>query len=208
MFIFKQMSTLKQYWVIDIESTYFFQYCFNVVLSTLKQSWLTCVGSTFIFNQISTMKQHWLIDFESTWFYRRCLNVALHVETTSINIRRFNFHFQPNNIDVFAGKELHLIFFGTTQLAKNFAYVIKKIWINEGCSEPEHPLCSSSSADVMPDTAAHTFRSESTSNNSKTRNMREPVSFTTVTIKDDSKTKLEDIRMTNLNRIPHQYKFY
>ena len=31
--------------------------------------------------------------------------------------------------------------------------------------------------------------------------MREPVSFTTVTIKDDFKTKLEDLRMTNLNRI-------
>ena len=53
----------------------------------------------------------------------------------------------------------------------------------------------------MSNTAAHTFRSESTSNNSKTRNMREPVSFTTVTIKDDFKTKLEDLRMTNLYRI-------
>ena len=62
--------------------------------------------------------------------------------------------------------------------------------MNEGCSgieknkilEPEHPLCSSSS-DVMPNIAAHTFSSEGTSqnSNSKTRNMREPVSIKTVT---------------------------
>ena len=31
--------------------------------------------------------------------------------------------------------------------------------------------------------------------------MREPVSVTTVTTKDDFKTKLKDIRITNLNRI-------
>ena len=48
---------------------------------------------------------------------------------------------------------------------------------------------------------AHTFSSEGTSNNSKNRNMREPVSITTVTTKDDFKTKLKDVRMTNLNRI-------
>ena len=53
----------------------------------------------------------------------------------------------------------------------------------------------------MPNTQAHTFSSEGTSNNSKTRNMREPVSTTTVTSKDDFKTKLKDIRIANLNRI-------
>ena len=80
--------------------------------------------------------------------------------------------------------------------------------MNEGCFgikkngilEPEHPLCSSSS-NVMPNIEAHTFSSEGTSNNSKTRNMREPVSITTVTTKDDFKTKLKDIRITNLNCI-------
>ena len=43
-------------------------------------------------------------------------------------------------------------------------------------------MCSSSS-DVMPNIAAHTFSSEGTSqnSNSKTRNMREPVSIKTVT---------------------------
>ena len=46
--------------------------------------------------------------------------------------------------------------------------------------EPEHPLFSSSS-DVMPKIAAHTFSSEGTSNNSQTRNMQETVSITTVT---------------------------
>ena len=61
-------------------------------------------------------------------------------------------------------------------------------------------MCSSRS-DVMPNTENHTFSSEGTSNNSKTRNMREPVSTTTVTSKDDFKTKLKDIRIANLNRI-------
>ena len=80
--------------------------------------------------------------------------------------------------------------------------------MNEGCSsikknrilEPEHPLCSSSS-DIMPKIATHIFSSKGTSNNSQTRNMREPVSITTDTIKNDFKTKLKDIRITNLNRI-------
>ena len=39
------------------------------------------------------------------------------------------------------------------------------------------------------------------SNNSKTRNMRDRVSITTVASKDDFKTKLKDIRIANLNRI-------
>ena len=61
-------------------------------------------------------------------------------------------------------------------------------------------MCSSSS-DVMPNIENHTFSSEGTSNNSKTRNMREPLSITTVTSKDDFKTKLKDIRIDfNLNR--------
>ena len=54
--------------------------------------------------------------------------------------------------------------------------------MNRGCYgikknrilEPEHPLYSPSS-DVMPKIATHTFSSKSTSNNSQTRNMQEPV---------------------------------
>ena len=80
--------------------------------------------------------------------------------------------------------------------------------MNEGCSgieknrilEPEHTLCSSCS-DVMPNISAHTLSSEGRSNNSKIRNMREPVSINTVTTNDNFKTKLKDIRITNLNRI-------
>ena len=53
----------------------------------------------------------------------------------------------------------------------------------------------------MPNIEAHTFSSEDTTSNYKTRNMREPVSITTVTTKDDCKTKLNDKRITNLNRI-------
>ena len=53
----------------------------------------------------------------------------------------------------------------------------------------------------MPNIENHTFSSEGTSNNSKTRNIREPLSITTVTSKDDFKTKLKDVRIDfNLNR--------
>ena len=105
-------------------------------------------------------------------------------------------------------KRLHLNYSAKAQLAKNFENVIKKIWMNERCSgieknrilELENPLYLSSS-NVMPKMAAHTFSSECTSNNSKTRNMREPVSITTVTTKNNFKAKLKDIRIRNLNRI-------
>ena len=50
----------------------------------------------------------------------------------------------------------------------------------------------SSSSDVMHKIAAHTSSLEGTSNNSRTRNLRKPVSITTVTTKD---------HLTNLNRI-------
>ena len=53
----------------------------------------------------------------------------------------------------------------------------------------------------MPNIENHTFSSEGTSNNSKTRNMREPVSIITVTSNEDFKTKLKDIRIASLNRI-------
>ena len=61
-------------------------------------------------------------------------------------------------------------------------------------------MCSSSS-DVRPNIESHTFSSDGISNNSETRNMRESVSLTTVTAKDDFKTKLKDIRITNLTPI-------
>ena len=60
---------------------------------------------------------------------------------------------------------------------------------------------SSSSSNVIPKIATHTISFEGTSKNSQTRNMREPVSITTVTAKDDFKTKLKDIRITNSNLI-------
>ena len=53
----------------------------------------------------------------------------------------------------------------------------------------------------MPNMENHTFSSKGTSNSSKTRNIREPLSITTVTSKDDFKTKLKDTRIANLNRI-------
>ena len=53
----------------------------------------------------------------------------------------------------------------------------------------------------MSNISTDTFSSEGTSNNSKIRNMRELVSINTVTTNDDFKTKLKDIRISNLNRI-------
>ena len=97
-------------------------------------------------------------------------------------------------------KGLHLNFSRTTQLAQNFANIINSSIEKNRIVEPEHSLCSSCS-DVMPNISAHTFFSEGTSNNSKIRNMREPVSISTVTTNDDFKTKLKDIKITNLNRI-------
>ena len=53
----------------------------------------------------------------------------------------------------------------------------------------------------MPNIENHTFSTEDTSNNSKTRNMRDQVSITTVASKDGFKTKPKDMRIANLNRI-------
>ena len=73
--------------------------------------------------------------------------------------------------------------------------------MNERCSgikknrilEPKHPLRSSGS-DVIPKIETHTFSSKGTSNNSQIRNMREPVSITTDTIKNDFKVGLSRSR--------------
>ena len=62
-------------------------------------------------------------------------------------------------------------------------------------------LCAHQVSDIMPNIENHTFSSEGTSNNYKTRNMREPVSIITVTSNEDFKTKLKDIRIASLNRI-------
>ena len=51
-----------------------------------------CVDSTFLFNLISTLKQHW-INVTLSMLFQRCF---VNVETMSLNMRRFNFHFQPN----------------------------------------------------------------------------------------------------------------
>ena len=50
------------------------------------------IDSTFLYNQISTLKRHW-IDVILSMLLRRCF---VNVQTTSIKIRRLNFHFQPN----------------------------------------------------------------------------------------------------------------
>ena len=82
------------------------QSCFNAVSSTSKQRRWTNVSSTFNVNQISTLKQQWFIDVESTPWINIILSTLLqrcfaNVETTSINVRRLNFHFQLNiNVEI------------------------------------------------------------------------------------------------------------
>ena len=61
----------------------------------------------------------------------------------------------------------------------------------------------------MPNIAAHTFSSEGNSKNSITRNMREPVSITTVTTKDDFITeRYKDNKFKSYRYISYQYIFY
>ena len=91
------------------------------------------------------------------------------------------------------------------------ALIIPILWINEGCSctkrniipKPEQLLCSSSEA--------HTFSAEGTSNNSKTRNMQESVSITTVTCNKwwlQNKTeRYKKNKFKSYRYITHQYKF-
>ena len=69
----------------------------KVVSMLFSQHRWTCVDSTSLFNLIPTLKQtlghqHWINVTLSTLFQRCFVNV----ETTSINIRWLNFHFQPN----------------------------------------------------------------------------------------------------------------
>ena len=65
----------------------------KVVSMQFSQHGWTCVDSTFLINLIPTLTQQWVINIESTQLYQRCF---VNVETTSINIRRLNFHFQSN----------------------------------------------------------------------------------------------------------------
>ena len=102
-FLFNLISTLKQNWVINVETTsinicrlnFHFQPNFNVETTLVHRRWIDVILSTLL---------------------QRCF---ANVETTSINVRRLNFHFQPNinvettlmnvddqrcfNVDVFAG---------------------------------------------------------------------------------------------------------
>ena len=64
----------------------------KVVSMLFAQRQWTYVDSTFLYNQISTLKRHW-IDVILSMLLRRCF---VNVQTTSIKIRRLNFHFQPN----------------------------------------------------------------------------------------------------------------
>ena len=64
----------------------------KIVSVLFSQHQWTCVDSTFLFNPILMLKQDWVINIESRLFQRCFVNV----ETTSINIRSLNFHFQPN----------------------------------------------------------------------------------------------------------------
>ena len=74
----------------------YWQSSFNDVFSTSKQRRSTYVDSSLIFNRIPMLKQwghrHWINLILPTLFHYCFVNI----ETTSVNISRLNFHFQPN----------------------------------------------------------------------------------------------------------------
>ena len=79
-FLFNLISTLKQNWVINVETTsrnicrlnFHFQSNFNVETTLVHRRWIDVILSTL---------------------FQCCF---ANVETTSIIVRRLNFHFQPN----------------------------------------------------------------------------------------------------------------
>ena len=99
--IFNQIITLKQHLVIDIELTQLFQVCFNIVY----HRWNNVDKHTLAQLSFPTKFQQWNNIASSTlilsMLFQRCF---ASIETTLINLRRFNFHFQSNiNVDGFTG---------------------------------------------------------------------------------------------------------
>ena len=108
-------STKYQRWNNTGSSTLNRRNSFKVVSTLFCQRWNNVEKHTSAQLSFSTKFQRWNNVGSSTLFQRRFANV----ETTSINVRRLNFHFQPNinvettlmnvddqrwfNVDVFAG---------------------------------------------------------------------------------------------------------
>ena len=96
-FLSNIIPTLKQHWVINIESTQLYQRCFvNVKTTSINKSRLNfhCQSN---FNVESRLIHRRWIDVILSELLQRCF---VNVETTSINVRWLNFHFQPNiNVD-------------------------------------------------------------------------------------------------------------
>ena len=92
-FLSNIIPTLKQHWVINIESTQLYQRCFvNVKTTSINKSRLNfhCQSN---FNVESKLIHRRWIDVILSELLQRCF---VNVETTSINVRWLNFHFQPN----------------------------------------------------------------------------------------------------------------
>ena len=84
-FLFNLIPTLKQHWVINIESTQLYQHSINIrQLNFHFQS---------NFNVKTTLVHRRWIDVILSDLFQRCF---VNVETTLINVRQLNFHFQPN----------------------------------------------------------------------------------------------------------------
>ena len=84
-FLFNLIPTLKQHWVINIESTQLYQHSINIrQLNFHFQS---------NFNVKTTLVHRRWIDVILSELFQRCF---VYVETKPINVRRLNFHFQPN----------------------------------------------------------------------------------------------------------------
>ena len=109
-------STKYQHWNNIGSSTLNRQNSFNVASLLFCQRWNNVDKHTSAQLSFSTKFQRWNNVGSTTLnqpnsiklFQRRFANL----ETTSVNVRRFNFHFQPNiNVDVFAGRLYWWAFF-------------------------------------------------------------------------------------------------
>ena len=77
--------------------SFYYSWNYNLIMLLYKRN----ISFILSFQPNFNIETIWFIDVESTCFYQRCF---VNVETTSINVRQLNFHFQPNiNLDVFAG---------------------------------------------------------------------------------------------------------
>ena len=69
--------------------SFYYSWNYNLIMLLYKRN----ISFILSFQPNFNIETIWFIDVESTCFYQRCF---VNVETTSINVRQLNFHFQAN----------------------------------------------------------------------------------------------------------------